>query len=369
MKFSILLALALSYTTLTSAQNFRKDNADKAEQLTKEFAKLTRDSPCENNAQACVEDQFAQCVNGKFQLNSCGGGELKCVVLPLVNKAGTSITCSTEADRLARLADARGEKPPSNQVPDQGKVPDQVKVPDQEKGKDGKGKDGKGKDGKGKDGKGKDGKGKDGKGKDGDVPPGEGKDGKAPGDGKDGKAPGEGKDGKAPGDGKDEKAPGDGKDGKAPGDGKDGKAPGDGKDGKAPGDGKDGDVPPGEGKDGKAPGEGKDGKVPQDNLKSPPANGDGNLAEIRKQNAADAEALQEKFSKLKPDDKCNDNDVACVDNKFAQCSGGKFALTDCASGTVCAALPLVLKRGTTVACTTEADRDARLEEAKNSTKK
>ncbi|RGB34177.1 hypothetical protein C1646_654001 [Rhizophagus diaphanus] len=220
MKFSILLALALSYTTLSSAQgqNFRPANADKAEQLTKEFAKLTKDSPCENNAQACVEDQFAQCVGGKFQLNSCGGGELKCVVLPLVNKPGTSITCSTEADRLARLADAHGGN----------------------------------------------------------------------GDG--------------------------------------------------------------------------------NNLKTPPANGDGNLADIRKQNAADAKALQKKFDALKPDDKCNDNDVACVDNKFAQCSGGKFALSDCASGTICAALPLVLKKGTTVACTTEADRDARLKQSETNTK-
>ncbi|GBC12719.2 carbohydrate-binding module family 19 protein [Rhizophagus irregularis DAOM 181602=DAOM 197198] len=407
MKFSILLALALSYTTLSSAQgqNFRPANADKAEQLTKEFAKLTKDSPCENNAQACVEDQFAQCVGGKFQLNSCGGGELKCVVLPLVNKPGTSITCSTEADRLARLADARGGKAPEN-----GKNGQDGKVP--KNGKDGK--DGKApKNGKdGKDGKAP---------KNGDdlKAPDNGDGGKAPENGKDGKLPpddnlckcppsnndgGNGKendnkdggngDGKAPenGDGKAPKNGKDGKGGKAPknGDGK--KAPENGKDGKLPpddklckcppsnndgGNGKENDNKDGGNGDGKAPSDNDKLKTPpangdgnnnQDNLKTPPANGDGNLADIRKQNAADAKALQKKFDALKPDDKCNDNDVACVDNKFAQCSGGKFALSDCASGTICAALPLVLKKGTTVACTTEADRDARLKQSETNTK-
>ncbi|CAG8691325.1 2242_t:CDS:2 [Rhizophagus irregularis] len=336
MKFSILLALALSYTTLSSAQgqNFRPANADKAEQLTKEFAKLTKDSPCENNAQACVEDQFAQCVGGKFQLNSCGGGELKCVVLPLVNKPGTSITCSTEADRLARLADARGGKAPEN-----GKNGQDGKVP--KNGKDGK-------DGKAP---------KNGK---------DGKDGKAPKNGDDLKAPDNGDGGKAPENGKDGKLPPDDNlYGKAPKNGKDGKG------GKAPKNG-DGKKAPENGKDGKLPPDDKlsngDGNNNQDNLKTPPANGDGNLADIRKQNAADAKALQKKFDALKPDDKCNDNDVACVDNKFAQCSGGKFALSDCASGTICAALPLVLKKGTTVACTTEADRDARLKQSETNTK-
>lgn len=75
--------------------------------MQKEFAKLTSNSPCKEGENACVNDQFAQCVVGKFALNSCGGGNLKCVVLPLVNKPGTSIACSTEQDRLARLADAK----------------------------------------------------------------------------------------------------------------------------------------------------------------------------------------------------------------------------------------------------------------------
>ncbi|EXX54068.1 uncharacterized protein OCT59_011030 [Rhizophagus irregularis] len=429
MKFSILLALALSYTTLSSAQgqNFRPANADKAEQLTKEFAKLTKDSPCENNAQACVEDQFAQCVGGKFQLNSCGGGELKCVVLPLVNKPGTSITCSTEADRLARLADARGGKAPENgkngqdgKVPKNGKDGKDGKAPKNGKdGKDGKapkngddlkapdngdggkapenGKDGKlppddnlckcppsnndggnGKENDNKDGgNGKENDNKDGgNGKENDNKDGGNGDGKAPENG-DGKAPKNGKDGKggkAPKNGDGKKAPENGKDGKLPPDDKLCKCPPSNNDG---GNGKENDNKDGGNGDGKAPSDNDKLKTPpangdgnnnQDNLKTPPANGDGNLADIRKQNAADAKALQKKFDALKPDDKCNDNDVACVDNKFAQCSGGKFALSDCASGTICAALPLVLKKGTTVACTTEADRDARLKQSETNTK-
>lgn len=54
--------------------------------------------------QACVGGGFAQCVAGKFVTTSCGA--LQCVALPLVNKAGTSITCDTVADAEARIAAA-----------------------------------------------------------------------------------------------------------------------------------------------------------------------------------------------------------------------------------------------------------------------
>ena len=52
---------------------------------------------------ACVQGQFAQCVNGAYTLQSCSSG-LSCFALPLVNKAGTSVTCTTEADAAARIA-------------------------------------------------------------------------------------------------------------------------------------------------------------------------------------------------------------------------------------------------------------------------
>ena len=40
--------------------------------------------------------------------------------------------------------------------------------------------------------------------------------------------------------------------------------------------------------------------------------------------------------------------------------GGKFVLESCGSGLICAALPLVNSRGTSVTCDTAADRDARI---------
>ena len=52
---------------------------------------------------ACVDGGFAQCVGGEFVITPCAGG-LQCVALPLVNKPGTSITCDTLADALARIA-------------------------------------------------------------------------------------------------------------------------------------------------------------------------------------------------------------------------------------------------------------------------
>lgn len=103
---AIIFFVLAAYATLLSAQSFRPNNADEAEKLTKEFANLTSNSTCKDGQNACIKEQFAQCVNGKFKLFSCGN-TLKCVVLPLVLQPGTTITCSTEADRLARLADAR----------------------------------------------------------------------------------------------------------------------------------------------------------------------------------------------------------------------------------------------------------------------
>ena len=46
---------------------------------------------------------FAQCSGGKFQVSGCSGGT-QCFALPLVNKPGTSLACTTESDALARIA-------------------------------------------------------------------------------------------------------------------------------------------------------------------------------------------------------------------------------------------------------------------------
>ncbi|KAI8900161.1 hypothetical protein BC833DRAFT_506534, partial [Globomyces pollinis-pini] len=51
----------------------------------------------------CVGDKVGKCIGGKLTVvTACGGGTL-CQVLPLVNKAGTSVTCDTEAGKLARF--------------------------------------------------------------------------------------------------------------------------------------------------------------------------------------------------------------------------------------------------------------------------
>ncbi|EJD04245.1 uncharacterized protein FOMMEDRAFT_146247 [Fomitiporia mediterranea MF3/22] len=79
-----------------------------------------------------------------------------------------------------------------------------------------------------------------------------------------------------------------------------------------------------------------------------------------KQNGEEAIDLNNQISKLTPDSSCNAGENACVNQQFAQCVGGKFTLTPCAGGTICAALPLVNSPGTSVTCTTQADLDARI---------
>lgn len=95
------------------------------------FKALTADSACNTGDIACVDDKFAQCVGGKFVLQACGGGTMyvklhrclgactnsiflpSCAALPLVNSAGTSVTCTTAADRDARIA-ATGATAPAD---------------------------------------------------------------------------------------------------------------------------------------------------------------------------------------------------------------------------------------------------------------
>jgi len=81
--------------------NFQQQNKLDAQKLNAQFASLTADSSCTEGQEACVQGQFAQCAGGKFMLSSCGS--LTCVALPLVNSAGTSVTCDTQADAEARI--------------------------------------------------------------------------------------------------------------------------------------------------------------------------------------------------------------------------------------------------------------------------
>lgn len=92
--------------------SFLKQNGEAAIALNNQFKSLTVNSSCTAGENACVNGEFAQCVNGAFVLTSCGTGEV-CAALPLVNSEGTSITCATQAQVNSRIA-ATGATSASN---------------------------------------------------------------------------------------------------------------------------------------------------------------------------------------------------------------------------------------------------------------
>ncbi|KAK7693777.1 hypothetical protein QCA50_003349 [Cerrena zonata] len=83
-------------------------------------------------------------------------------------------------------------------------------------------------------------------------------------------------------------------------------------------------------------------------------------AEFTLANGQAAQALNAKFESLSAGSACTDGENACVNGDFAQCVGGKFTTSPCAGGTKCFALPLVLSKGTSITCDTEADAAARI---------
>ncbi|KAG2142902.1 uncharacterized protein EDB93DRAFT_598676 [Suillus bovinus] len=87
----------------STSGNFKLTNGQDAQKLNAQFATLTATSLCTGGTNACINGAFAQCVGGSYVTQSCGSG-LICAALPLVNSAGTSITCTTNADALARIA-------------------------------------------------------------------------------------------------------------------------------------------------------------------------------------------------------------------------------------------------------------------------
>ncbi|KAI0657911.1 hypothetical protein C8Q70DRAFT_1055291 [Cubamyces menziesii] len=117
MKFSAFVAVSMALAasagpSFVRRASFTLQNGKDAIALNQKFQSLTPNSSCQTGEDACIDNKFAQCVNGKFVLQQCGGG-LICAALPLVNSAGTSITCTTAADRDARIA-ATGATDASN---------------------------------------------------------------------------------------------------------------------------------------------------------------------------------------------------------------------------------------------------------------
>ncbi|KAH8115695.1 hypothetical protein DFH11DRAFT_1484524, partial [Phellopilus nigrolimitatus] len=96
------LAAPVAPNTLLAASDLLQNGKD-AQQLNSQFATATASDSCTNNAQGCVNGQFAQCTGGKWSLTACSGGT-QCAALPLVNSKGTSVTCDTQADAVARIA-------------------------------------------------------------------------------------------------------------------------------------------------------------------------------------------------------------------------------------------------------------------------
>ncbi|KAF9512537.1 hypothetical protein BS47DRAFT_1345312 [Hydnum rufescens UP504] len=84
---------------------------------------------------------------------------------------------------------------------------------------------------------------------------------------------------------------------------------------------------------------------------------------FKKQNGLEAQALNAKFATLTASSSCVTGQNACVNSSFAQCVGNHFDLTSCGNGLICAALPLVNSPGTSITCTTAADRDTRISAA------
>jgi len=83
--------------------SFDLANGQAAIALNDQFKTLTASSACTEGQDACVGTAFAQCVSGKFVLQPCAATTI-CAALPNVNSAGTSITCTTQADLDARIA-------------------------------------------------------------------------------------------------------------------------------------------------------------------------------------------------------------------------------------------------------------------------
>jgi len=96
-------AVTSSASTSSSSSGFALSNGHAAQALNAQFASLTTSSSCTTGQNACVNGGFAQCVAGSFVVTQCAGGEV-CAALPLVNSAGTSITCTTTADADSRIA-------------------------------------------------------------------------------------------------------------------------------------------------------------------------------------------------------------------------------------------------------------------------
>lgn len=95
-------AAPVSSASASSSGSFQLQNGQAAQGLNAKFATLTANATCNEGDQACINGGFAQCVSGSFVVQQCATGTT-CFALPLVNKAGTSLACTTESDAQSRI--------------------------------------------------------------------------------------------------------------------------------------------------------------------------------------------------------------------------------------------------------------------------
>ncbi|KAF9512536.1 hypothetical protein BS47DRAFT_1054322 [Hydnum rufescens UP504] len=85
---------------------------------------------------------------------------------------------------------------------------------------------------------------------------------------------------------------------------------------------------------------------------------------VNYQNGMEAINLNNAYTALHLPLACPAGAVACIELQLAKCGGdGMYSVTPCPSGTVCAALPLVGRRGTVVECTTPLSRTQQIAQA------
>ncbi|KAG5642650.1 hypothetical protein DXG03_002389 [Asterophora parasitica] len=85
------------------ATDLQHENAVKAQKLNAASKNVKVTDACQGNEIQCIDGAFAMCNFGKWALTECSGAGLRCYNLPLVNKAGVTSSCTTEADAVARF--------------------------------------------------------------------------------------------------------------------------------------------------------------------------------------------------------------------------------------------------------------------------
>ncbi len=75
---------------------------DKAKAMNAQFATIKPTDPCTSNTDGCVNKQFAQCVNGAWQILGCAQG-LVCAAIPDLPSNSVVVICDTQEDIDGRL--------------------------------------------------------------------------------------------------------------------------------------------------------------------------------------------------------------------------------------------------------------------------